>query len=163
MATETPLPEIYDEATYDARKGVGHLMHRVRTEMLASIDKELAKDEELGPLDVSGAQFIILATVGKAEGPLSTSSLCKGISYDAGAMTRMIDRLEDKGLLRRQRDPNDRRLVNLELTDAGLAAVPRMRKISMRVSNRFLRGFTRDEARQLEALLGRMLANAADS
>ena len=50
----------------------------------------------------------------------------------------------------------------LELTEEGRAAYPRMREISMAMANRFLRGFTKTEARQLEGLLARMLENAAD-
>ena len=91
---------------------------------------------------------------------MSASDLCKGISYDAGAMTRMLDRLESKGLIRRSRSAVDRRLMHLELTDEGRAAWPRMREISMTVANRFLRGFTKAEARQLEGFLTRMLENA---
>jgi DNA-binding MarR family transcriptional regulator len=153
------LGDIYDAQTYEPRKGVGHLLHRVRIEMLTAVDRELAADHELAPLEVSSAQFLILATLGLS-GTKSASDLCKGISYDAGAMTRMIDRLEDKGLIRRSRCPDDRRLVNLELTDAGAAAFPRMRDASMRVLNRFLQGFSKTEARQLEGFLTRMLDNA---
>lgn len=153
------MGDIYDTETYQPRKGVGHLLHRVRTEMLAAVDRELAGDEELGPMEVSSAQFIILATLSMGN-VKSASDLCKGIQYDAGAMTRMIDRLEEKGLLRRSRDPGDRRLVNLELTEKGQAAMPRMRSCSMRVLNRFLQGFTKAEARQLEGFLTRMLENA---
>jgi DNA-binding MarR family transcriptional regulator len=75
-------------------------------------------------------------------------------------MTRMLDRLEGKGLIRRSRSVHDRRLVHLELTEEGRAAYPRMREISLMVANRFLRGFTRSEARQLESFLTRMLENA---
>ena len=50
--------------------------------------------------------------------------------------------------------------MHLELTDQGREAYPRMREISMAVANRFLRGFTKAEARQLEGLLARMLENA---
>jgi DNA-binding MarR family transcriptional regulator len=74
-------------------------------------------------------------------------------------MTRMIDRLEAKGLISRRRCPDDRRLVKLELTEAGLAALPRLRECSVRVLNHFLRGFTQAEARQMESFLGRMLQN----
>jgi DNA-binding MarR family transcriptional regulator len=153
------MGDIYDSQTYEPRKAVGHLLHRVRTEILAAVDRELAADEELGPMEVSSAQFIIIATLSMG-GVKSASDLCKGISYDAGAMTRMIDRLEEKGLLRRSRDPGDRRLVNLELTEKGNLALPRMREASMRVVNRFLQGFTKAEARQLESFLTRMLENA---
>src|SRR5712671_5763057 len=153
------MGDIYDTATYEPRKGIGHLMHRVRTEIRAAVDRELAADEHLVLMEVTSAQFIIIATLSMGVAK-SASDLCKGISYDAGAMTRMIDRLEEKGLLRRSRDPGDRRLVNLELTEKGSASLPRMRDISMRVLNRFLQGFTKAEARQLEALLLRMLENA---
>jgi DNA-binding MarR family transcriptional regulator len=153
------LTDIYDAQSYEPRKGVGHLLHRVRTELLGAIDRELAADERIAALEVTSAQFLIIATLGTG-GTKSAADLCKGISYDAGAMTRMIDRLEDKGLIRRSRCPDDRRQVNLELTLAGQAALPRMRNVSMQVLNRFLRGFSRAEARQLEGLLGRMLENA---
>jgi DNA-binding MarR family transcriptional regulator len=153
------MGDIYDSATYEPRKGIGHLMHRVRTEILAAVDRELAADEQLAAMEVTSAQFIIIATLSMGIAK-SASDLCKGISYDAGAMTRMIDRLEEKGLIRRSRDPGDRRLVNLELTEKGSAALPRMRDVSMRVLNRFLQGFTKAEARQLETFLMRMLENA---
>jgi DNA-binding MarR family transcriptional regulator len=127
--------------------------------MLAALDEELTHDRRLAPLELSAAQFIVIASLAGEERK-SASDLCKGISYDAGAMTRMLDRLEGKGLIRRNRSPDDRRLVYLELTDEGRALYPRMRELSLGVANRFLRGFTRTEARQLESFLTRMLENA---
>jgi DNA-binding MarR family transcriptional regulator len=153
------MSEIYDLATYQPKKSVGALLSRVRVEMLATLDNELAADKRLAPLELSAAQFIIIANLAGSEEPKSASDLCKGISYDAGAMTRMLDRLESKGLIRRNRSPHDRRLMHLELTEEGRAAYPRMREISMAVANRFLRGFTKTEARQLEGMLTRMLEN----
>jgi DNA-binding MarR family transcriptional regulator len=153
------LATVYDIETYQPRKGVGQLLNRVRTEMLAALDKELEADQSLAALDISSAQFIIIATLALADTPKSASDLCRGISYDAGAMTRMIDRLETKGLIRRNRCCEDRRMVYLELTEEGSRAYPRMREISMGVLNRFLRGFTQTEARQLEGYLTRMLEN----
>ena len=154
------MADIYDSESYEPRKSLGHLLGRVRGEMLSALDRELAADERLAALDVTAAQVIILGSLASGEGVKSASDLCKGISYDAGAMTRMIDRLETKGLIRRSRSPEDRRLVNLELTDEGRATYPRMRAIGMAVLNRFLRGFTKSEARQLEGFLHRMLENA---
>jgi MarR family transcriptional regulator, multiple antibiotic resistance protein MarR len=152
--------DIYDIATYQPKKSVGALLSRVRVEMLTALDKDLASDQRLAELELSSAQLIVIANLAAAEGPLSASDLCKHISYDAGAMTRMLDRLESKGLIRRNRSAQDRRLMHLELTDEGRATYPRMREISMAVANRFLAGFTKAEARQLEGLLARMLENA---
>jgi DNA-binding MarR family transcriptional regulator len=155
------LADVYDIETYQPRMGVGHLLSRVRTEMLAALDQALEADTELSALEISSAQFIVIAALALAETPKSASDLCKGISYDAGAMTRMIDRLESKGLIRRNRRPEDRRVVYLELTEEGTRAYPRMREVSMGVVNRFLQGFSATEARQLESFLSRMLQNAA--
>ena len=52
-------------------------------------------------------------------------------------------------------------MVYLELTEEGHRAFPRMREVSMVVLNRFLRGFSKAEAQQLEGFLSRMLDNAA--
>jgi DNA-binding MarR family transcriptional regulator len=150
---------IYDVKSFEPRKAVGYLINRVRADMLAALDRELAQDAELAALEVTAPQFIILSLLAQRDID-STSRLCKDMSYDPGAMTRMVDRLEAKGLIERRRCPDDRRLVNLELTDAGQAAVPRMRACSVAVLNRFLRGFSKDEARQLEGLLARMMGNA---
>jgi DNA-binding MarR family transcriptional regulator len=155
------LADVYDIESYQPRKGVGHLLNRVRTEMLAALDEALAADQQLAAMEISSAQFIVIAALALSETARSASDLCKGISYDAGAMTRMIDRLEIKGLIRRNRKLDDRRVVYLELTEEGQRAYPHMRAVSMAVVNKFLRGFSQAEARQLESYLTRMLDNAA--
>jgi DNA-binding MarR family transcriptional regulator len=153
------LGDIYDSTNYQPRKSIGALLGRIKVAMMAALDDELAADRRLAALELSAAQFSVIASLAGEERK-SASDLCRGISYDAGAMTRMLDRLESKGLIRRNRSPQDRRLVHLELTDEGRAAYPRMRELALGVANRFLRGFTRTEARQLEGLLSRMLENA---
>ena len=157
------MSDIYDSSSYQPGRSIGALLSRVTVEMLATLDRELAQDKRLAPLEMSAAQWIIVANLAAGPGePKSASDLCKVISYDAGAMTRMLDRLEAKGLIRRTRSSQDRRLLNLELTEEGRAAYPRMREIAMNVANRFLHGFSKTEARQLENLLNRMLENAQD-
>jgi len=142
----------YDSKTFEPRTGLGRLLSQVKIEMMEALDRELA------PLDITAAQYVILVTL--ADGPTdSASGLCKGVSYDPGAMTRMIDRLERKGLVRRIRCPEDRRKINLELTPEGKAVYPRLIESAIAVLNRYLRGFSRDEIVQLETYLKRMLAN----
>ena len=117
-----------------------------------------ALDAELAPYDISAAQMIVLGFIATGEAD-SAAGLCKGISYDPGAMTRMIDRLEQKGLLRRLPRPEDRRTQNLELTPEGKALCPKLAAAKDVVQQRFLRGFSQDEERMFEALLNRMLSN----
>ena len=156
------MADVYDLETYEPLRGLGHLIGRARSQLMAAVDTELARDEFLGPLEVTAAQLIIIVNLAGSGSATSASELCKGISYDAGAMTRMLDRLEAKGLVRRTRSADDRRLVNLELTGAGQAAYPRLREVSMRVLNRSLRDFTQDEAKTLESLLQRLAHNVGD-
>ncbi len=155
------MANIYDVETYEPSESIGYLMTRVKVEMLAALDRELAADAHLSALGVTSAQFVVMVRLVGAGNRKSASDLCKELSYDAGAMTRMIDRLEKKGLVRRMRCAKDRRLIYLEATEAGRAAYPRMLEISVAVQNRFLRGMELQDARRLRDYLARMLHNAS--
>jgi DNA-binding MarR family transcriptional regulator len=144
--------DVYDAETFEPGRCVGPLINRVRLALLEALDHAFS------PLNVTAAQYAILATL--ASGADSASQICRGISYDAGAMTRMIDRLEQRGLLQRVRVGDDRRTVKLELTEEGKTLYPKMRASAMAVVNDLLRGFTKAEAQQLEGFLKRMLENA---
>jgi DNA-binding MarR family transcriptional regulator len=145
------MTQIYDPKTYNPKTGVGGLVGRVKMKLLDAMEKELA------PYDISAAQYVII--VGLANGIDSASGLCRGVSYDPGAMTRMIDRLERKGLVRRIRSPEDRRVVRLALTEEGKAVYPKLIASAAEVTNRSLEGFTKSEVEQLEGLLQRVLDN----
>jgi MarR family multiple antibiotic resistance transcriptional regulator len=143
------MANIYDAENFDPRMGVGHLLYRLRAELLASMDREFAADEQLAAMQGTSAQLIVLAMLSSGE-VKSATDLCRGISYDAGAMTRMIDRLAKKGLVRRAPSANDRRSINVEVTEKGHLALPLMRAAAIKVQNRFLSGFAKAEVRQLE-------------
>ena len=135
-----------------AKHGIIRLVNRVRVELIDALDRELAQ------FDITAAQLIVLASVANKEAD-SPAGLCKNISYDPGAMTRMIDRLEQKGLVRRNPNPDDRRATNLEITTAGRALYPQLLAAKESVQARFLRGFTQQEVGTLEQLLNQMLEN----
>jgi DNA-binding MarR family transcriptional regulator len=147
------MTPIYDPKTFNPGNGIGRLLGRVKIEMHDALERELA------PHDITAAQFVILMNLSTGEVD-SASKLCKGVSYDPGAMTRMLDRLEAKGLIRRVRCGDDRRKVILELTPEGKAVYPKLVATYVGVLNRLLRGFTKTDVRQLETLLSRILANA---
>jgi DNA-binding MarR family transcriptional regulator len=147
------MAAIYDPKTFNPGNGIGRLLSRVKIEMHEALERELA------PFDITAAQFVIILNLASGEVD-SASKLCKGVSYDPGAMTRMLDRLERKGLLRRVRCGDDRRKVILELTSEGKAVYPKLIATYVEVLNRFMHGFTKAEVRQLETLLSRMLVNA---
>jgi DNA-binding MarR family transcriptional regulator len=147
------MTPIYDPENYDLRNGVPYLMARVRTALVAQVESELA------PFGIKAAEYLVLLTLAN-EMADTASAMCSLIANDPGAMTRKIDVLEKKGLVRRVRSPDDRRAIKLALTADGKAAYPKVMAAAVGVVNRFLAGFTKTEVRQLEQMLKRMLANA---
>ena len=153
---------VHDLVTYDPATSLGFLISQVRCELLSALEVELSAEGRLAAFELTAAQFVVIAALAtaKSDASMSITALCKRVTYDAGAMTRMLDRLESKQLIRRHRCTADRRVVYVELTEQSRAAFPHMWEVSIGVLNRFLSGFKRFEARQLENYLGRMLQNA---
>ena len=147
------MQPIYAIKTFRPSQGVGALIGRARSTIVKAIDLKLA------PLDISHAQWIVVMLLG--DGAAATAAeLCEILVYDPGAMTRLLDRLQKKGVLRRVRAKGDRRTVRLELTPEGKRLYPRILRALVAVFNRLLRGFSRSDVRRLESLLKRMAANA---
>lgn len=95
----------------------------------------------------------------RCAGARTVNEFCQFAGIDAGPMSRLLDRLEAKGIVQRVRDELDRRQVNVELTPKGSALYPQIMEIITRVNGRFLDGFSPAEAAQLQAFLQRLLAN----
>lgn len=146
------LTTLADRPSTQAKHGLIRLVNRVRVELMDALDRELAQ------YDISAAQLLVLSSVASMEADCA-SGLCKNISYDPGAMTRMIDRLQQKGLVRRVPRAEDRRAMNLELTAAGRALYPHLMAAKENVQAQFLRGFGVDDVKVLERFLNRMLEN----
>jgi MarR family transcriptional regulator, multiple antibiotic resistance protein MarR len=135
---------------------VGYLMARARASLLAGLDAELA------PFGLNAMQYAVLKHL--ADGNARTAAdLCRHMYYDTGSMTRILDRLEEKGLLRRERGQDDRRVVFLRVAAAGRAQLPRLRAAGSRVLDDHLAGFTAAEVESLKAYLGRMIENGRTS
>jgi DNA-binding MarR family transcriptional regulator len=144
------------------RTELAGLIAQVRVALIASVDREFLECPEVAQLEVTAAQFSILKMVLKGSAR-SACDLCKCMDYDRGAMSRMIDRLEAKNLIRRVPLAHTRRTMALEVTPAGKAAFPKMEGCRDRVVSRLLRGVTKTQVREAEAVLKRMLVNAADA
>src|SRR5579871_1716082 len=91
---------------------VGPLIGRVRTVLLTALDRELQ------PYGLAGTQFAVLKNIADQTAD-TAADLCRILHYDTGSMTRIVDRLEEKGLISRERSRDDRRVVSLRVTTAG--------------------------------------------
>ena len=142
----------YAGDSYVAADSVGYLLNQVMISMRRQVEQAMTVH------DLTAAQWYPLWKL-RRDGPGTAQELARDMDIDAGAMTRLIDRLAAKGLLQRLRCDTDRRRVMLTLTAAGEAVAGHVPQVLADVNNTYLRDFSRDEWQQLKALLRRMLAN----
>jgi len=111
-------------------------------------------------LDLTALQWGPLLLIAQGKGD-TAAALARALDIDTGAVTRMIDRLERKGLVQRRRSTHDRRLVHLALTAEGKHAIGLVPFAIAEVLNLHLAGFSDREVRQLKRFLTRMIDNGS--
>ena len=150
--TRPPAVAFYSARDYQPEDSMGYLMRQILNGFAQQIEAQLAHTE------LTNAQWIPLFKLymGKAS---TVAELARECQLDAGAMTRTLDRLEGKGLCRRERSASDRRVVNITLTDEGRTAAAEIPHVLSRVQNANLSGFSADEFETLKGYLRRLLAN----
>lgn len=130
--------------------GLGFLLTQARHSFLADMEQEMA------PLNLTAAQFLVV--VGIAHDRARTlTEFSTFLGYDSGAMKRLLDRVEEKGIIRRVRCSADRRSQILELTDEGKALYPRVMDAARAVHARSLEGFSAEEVAQFQSFLQRVI------
>jgi DNA-binding MarR family transcriptional regulator len=154
-ASHKPEPvDFYRPESYRAEESVGYMMKRILASISQSVESTLCE-----PGSPTYPQWIPLHKLHMGVAT-TVAELARECQLDTGAMTRLLDRLEAKGLCRRVRSQSDRRVVNIELTDEGRAAAQEVPHSLARVQNDYLAGFTREEWEQLKSYLRRILDNA---
>jgi DNA-binding MarR family transcriptional regulator len=146
-------PAFYRGDDYRIDESIGYLLRQLRIRMDRAVEAEMTEH------DLTGAQWGPLLAVGMGLAD-TAAELSRLAHVDTGAMTRMLARLEAKGLLRRRRCAKDARIVRLQLTDEGRRLCREIPYGLSRVLNHLLRGFTESELDTLKTLIRRMLANA---
>ena len=142
--------------TYQTNEGIGYLLSRVQS-LLAHMVTQRTQVE----LGITGTQASLLFMVGG--GRCSTASeLARGYGIDASTVTRLLDRIEKRGLLLRERSSGDRRIVRLELTRTGRELADRMPEIFVSVLERAVEGLTPEEVDILKRMLRQIHANCSN-
>jgi DNA-binding MarR family transcriptional regulator len=107
--------------------------------------------------DVSMREYDALYTLSKCREPVRLSKLNRHVLLSQPALSRMVDRLADRGFIARQADPADGRGVRLSLTDAGRAVQKQIgRRHARSVAGAMTAALTADELRQLEAICAKL-------
>ena len=140
----------YTRETFLSKESIGLSLNKARNMLLMKMDAALKEE------GVTSQQMGIVLTMSR--GAASTPfELAKLLGIDTGLMTRMLDKLEKQGLLARVRSVEDRRVVNLHLTETGAALGARIPDIALRVLNPHFRNFSGQEFEELQRLLNKMV------
>lgn len=141
----------YQGDQYRTEDSVGYLMKQAVELISRAIDDRMAEHS------LTDAQWRPLLKLYR--NPQATATqMARMVGCDSGATTRLLDRLEDKGLLRRVRSTDDRRVQQLELTPEGEKAAAVVPFVIADVLNTHLADLTHAEIDQLRNLLERVIA-----
>ncbi|MFC3814100.1 MarR family winged helix-turn-helix transcriptional regulator [Lysobacter sp. GCM10012299] len=132
---------------------LGLLFRQVRDAMWGRMEHELSKAGH----ELTFSQYITLKLL--SFGPAGVTDLARHAELNPGAMTRLLDKLEARGIVARVADPADRRGINIHLTDAGQAMWLDVNQCGQRVRERAMEGM--DDAQR--ELLMRMLEQVRDN
>ena len=139
---------------WSARRSIGYLVRRAGSLVTSQLD------EAFSGHGLTFVQWAILMLV--REGLARTAAeLCKDLVHDSGALTRVLDQLEQRGLIMRCRSCQDRRVVELSLTDEGRRTAESLIPLVAEIYNSMLADFTREETETLIRLLGKLTAGPA--
>jgi len=112
-------------------------------------------------LDLAGFDVLLTLRRNGREQALSPSALAKDMMLSTSAMTNRLDRLEKRGLIARRTDPDDRRGLQIMLTDEGFALIDGLVESHVETEARMLAALSQAERAMLRELLGK-IGGAAD-
>jgi len=144
------LKQYYYADTYTALSSVGYLVKRAHGLCLDALEPGLA-DQGLTFL-----QFAVLMSI-RDKLALNAKDICISLRHDSGALTRVLDQLEARGLVQRRRSAEDRRAIDLHLTQQGLEALQSVVPMVVDKINHAVRDFSHAEMDELLRLLNKLI------
>jgi DNA-binding MarR family transcriptional regulator len=150
------VSKFYDVKSFTSASSVGYLL---------KVSHSLMHDGAVAAFaghDLSFMQWIVLMKL-RERGSLTASDLCRDMRHDNGALTRMLDQLEERGFVQRERSEQDRRVVQLQLTAAGRRKVTELMPLAVNRLNHSLSALTKAEFLELTRLLNKLIASLKDT
>jgi DNA-binding MarR family transcriptional regulator len=142
----------YNAATLDANNSVGYLVKRCGVLM-----SQLAEGR-FESLSISFTQWIALVWLAQQE-QVSATQLSAHLGHDMGALTRVVDELERRGFVRRERSSRDRRAVEIAITAAGRRQAQSAKRVIVELLNQLVEPYSDREIDTLICLLQRLLTH----
>jgi DNA-binding MarR family transcriptional regulator len=114
--------------------------------------------ERLEPFGLTPFHWLVLCCLWQEDG-LPTSSIGEQLQQVGGTLTGVLDRMEERGLVYRERDRRDRRIWRIWLTDAGKELHDILPPIALELREQALKGFSEDERERMSQLIDVAIAN----
>ncbi|MGH8456626.1 MAG: MarR family winged helix-turn-helix transcriptional regulator [Stenotrophobium sp.] len=146
----------YSASKYRARTSIGYLIKRAHGLMMDRIEAAFAEH------GFTFMQWVVLMYA-RDELGFTATDICRDYRHDSGALTRLIDQLEARELIQRRRSTEDRRVVQLHLTDKGRETVESLIPLVADQLNWALEEFSVAEVAELTRLLGKLLGRLQTS
>lgn len=114
--------------------------------------------EKLEPFGLTPFHWLVLCCLWQEDG-LPTSSIGDKLKQVGGTLTGVLDRMEERKLVRRERDVHDRRIWRIWLTDAGRELEKDLPPIVTQLSDEFMYGISHPDREIFSQILNRAIAN----
>jgi MarR family transcriptional regulator, organic hydroperoxide resistance regulator len=114
--------------------------------------------EQLDPFGLTPFHWVILCCLWQENG-LAISSLSEQLQQVGGTLTGVLNRMEDRDLVVRQQDDQDRRICRIWLTDAGRSLQKTLPPIVLALREQTLQGLSESECQLLSTLIDRAIQN----
>lgn len=142
-----------DEVGERQPEQVSALVFHVGRELRTALDRRLTSHG----LTSQQAALLLLSRLLREPNPIRMAAR---LGTDTAGMTRLVDRLESKGLVFRKTSPGDRRSIVIALGPKSRHLLPRLIPAFRQVESGLLDGFDAREVRELNGMLRRLLKNA---
>jgi DNA-binding MarR family transcriptional regulator len=146
----------YTVENLQAGKSIGFLVKRCGGLMSQLAERRFATEH------VSFTQWMVLANLARFE-HLTATALAAETCHDMGALTRIVDGLEEEGLVRRERGEHDRRVVEIALTPEGRRHLQTGKRIVVELLNSLIAPFSSQELETLIALMQRLMGRLQEA
>jgi DNA-binding MarR family transcriptional regulator len=124
----------------------------------ASIEKQTLR-EKIAQINDQDIFYTIGFVFFRLFEPITMSDLSRILGVPFSTATRTVDWLVDNGYVQRLTDPEDRRVVRVELTETGKELYQAMNALLLESAEKFLYDFSLEERKELERLLGKLVHN----
>lgn len=131
---------------------VGILIHDVARQLRVLIDSKVE------PFQLTRLKWLALGILDRKDG-ISQAELSERLDLDRSAVGRLLERMENRGFIKRQRDEVDRRVIRVFIEDSARPLLEDLERISKEVRDQAIAGLSAEEEEQLKTLLLKIKSN----